>query len=158
MKKFLFIRHSLAVEAYEFKGHDFDRPLTPKGKIRAKGFFRVVKKIYPVINYIITSKAIRAKETAEILKEFYPESVFIETELLFPGANFKNFKEIVENKNGIIAIVGHQPDLSEFISKLTHSDCYFKLSKPSLAEVEDNILKALFSYKHFRNFNESDNA
>jgi phosphohistidine phosphatase len=157
MKKFLFIRHSLAVESHEFKGHDFDRPLTEKGKIRAKEFFKVIKKIYPVINYIITSKATRAKETAEILKEFYSESIFIDTELLFPGANFKDFKEAVNNKDGIIAIVGHQPDLSEFISKLTDSECYLKLSKPSLAEVEEGRLKGLFSYKHFRNFNESDN-
>ncbi|WP_024790233.1 phosphoglycerate mutase family protein [Lebetimonas sp. JH292] len=76
MKKFLFIRHSLAMEKYEFRGHDFDRPLIEKGKIRAKEFFKAVKNIYPVINFIITSKATRAKETAEILKEFYPNAEF----------------------------------------------------------------------------------
>jgi phosphohistidine phosphatase len=157
MKKFLFIRHSLAVESHEFKGHDFDRPLTQKGKERAKVFFKTVKNIYPIINYIITSKAIRAKETAEILKEFYTDAVYIESELLYPGASFKDFKEAVKDKDGIIAIVGHQPDISEFISKLIDSECYLKLSKPSLAEVENNTLKGLFSYKHFRNFNESDN-
>jgi phosphohistidine phosphatase len=157
MKKFLFIRHSLAVETYDFKGHDFDRPLTEKGKIRAKEFFRIIKNIYPTINYIITSKATRAKETAEILKNYYFNAKFIETELLYPGAGFKDFEEVIKDKEGIIAIVGHQPDISEFISKLTDSNCHLKLSKPSLAEVEDNRLRGLFSYKHFRNFNESDN-
>jgi phosphohistidine phosphatase len=150
MQKFLFIRHSLAIEPYEFKGHDFDRPLTEKGKIRAKEFFKAIKEIFPVINYIISSEAKRSKKTAEILKEFYENAEFISTEELYPGATFENFKNVIKNKQGIIAIVGHQPDLTHFISKLTNSDCNIKLSKPSLAEVEDNRLKGLFSYKHFK--------
>jgi len=28
-----------------------------------------------------------------------------------------------------------------------------KLSKPSLTEIEDDVLKALFSYKHFKDLN-----
>jgi len=158
MKKILFIRHSLAIEAHEFKGHDFDRPLTEKGIKRAKDFFSIIKQIYPMINYIITSKALRAKETAKILQKYYPNANYIESELLYPGANFHNFEKIIKDKKGIVAIVGHQPDLSEFISKLTDSTCHIKLSKPSLAEVEDNTLKALFSYKHFKAFNEINNT
>ncbi len=149
--KYLFIRHSLAVEREEFLGHDFDRPLSEKGVKRAKKFFKEVKKIYPDIDYIITSNAKRALQTAEILKNFYPKSKFIKTAKLLPGAGIKEFKETVANKNGILAIVAHQPDIEEIIKSLMYApNLKIKLSKPSLVEIEENILKALISYKHLK--------
>ncbi|EDM24307.1 phosphohistidine phosphatase [Caminibacter mediatlanticus TB-2] len=152
--KLLFIRHSLAVDREEFIGHDFDRPLTEKGKKRARKFFRVIKKIYPHIDIIITSKAKRALQTAEILKEFY-DCEFEITSKLYPGANINDLKEVLEEKVGIIAIVGHEPDLSEMIKSIMHApNLKIKLQKPSLVEIEENVIKGLFQYKHFRELNE----
>ena len=151
--KLLFIRHSLAVERDEWNGHDFDRPLTEKGKKRAKKFFKNIKKIYPKIDYIISSKALRALDTAKIMNEFYNTNFEITTKLN-PGANINDLKEIINNKEGIIAIVGHEPDLSEMIKALMYApNLKIKLRKPSLVEVEEGVLKALIQYKQYKDEN-----
>ena len=149
--KLFFIRHSLAVDRDEFKGHDFDRPLTEKGIKRAKKFFKEIKKIYPKIDYIITSTAKRAFQTAEILKSYYPDAKFIKSPKLLPGANIDDLKSEINDKSGSIAIVGHEPDLSGMIKDIMYApNLKVKLSKPSLVEMEDGVLKGLFSYKHFK--------
>jgi phosphohistidine phosphatase len=147
----LLIRHSLAVEIEEWDGHDLARPLTRRGVKRAYRFFDVVSKIYPHIDYIVTSKAQRAKQTAEILKKFYPHSKFEESGLLYPGATFNDISEVLENKKGVVAVVGHEPDLSNYIKDCMHApNLKIKLSKPSLAHIEENTLKGLFEYKQFK--------
>jgi len=149
--KLLFIRHSLAVDRDEFEGHDFDRPLSEKGIKRAKKFFKEIKKIYPHIDYIITSTAKRAFKTSEILKDFYPHAKFIKTNKLLPGANINDLKSEINGKSGVIAVVGHEPDISEMIKDMMYApNLKIKLSKPSLVEMEDGVLKGLFSYKHFK--------
>ena len=149
--KLLFIRHSLAMDREVFVGNDLERPLVEKGIKRAKTFFKHIKKIYPQIDYIITSKAKRAKDTALILKEYYKDAIYEETTLLYPGANINDLKEVLKNKDGIIAIVGHEPDLSEFIKELMFApNLKIKLKKPSLVELEDKVLKALIQYKHLK--------
>lgn len=149
--KLLFIRHSLAMDKEVFVGNDLERPLVEKGIKRAKTFFKHIKKIYPEIDYIITSKAKRAKDTALILKEYYKDAIYEETTLLYPGANINDLKEVLKNKDGIIAIVGHEPDLSEFIKELMFApNLKIKLKKPSLVELEDKVLKALIQYKHLK--------
>ena len=149
--KLLFIRHSLAMDREVFVGNDLERPLVEKGIKRAKIFFKHIKKIYPKIDYIITSKAKRAKDTALILKEYYKDAIYEETTLLYPGANINDLKEVLKNKDGIIAIVGHEPDLSEFIKELMFApNLKIKLKKPSLVELEDKVLKALIQYKHLK--------
>jgi len=149
--KLLFIRHSLAMDKEVFVGNDLERPLVEKGIKRSKTFFKHIKKIYPEIDYIITSKAKRAKDTALILKEYYKDAIYEETTLLYPGANINDLKEVLKNKDGIIAIVGHEPDLSEFIKELMFApNLKIKLKKPSLVELEDKVLKALIQYKHLK--------
>jgi phosphohistidine phosphatase len=146
--KLLFIRHSLAVERDEFEGHDFDRPLSEKGVKRAKKFFKHIKEIYPQINYILTSKALRAKQTAKILNSFY-HTEYEEHSLLYPGATITDLKEVLKGKEGIVAIVGHEPDLSGFLKELMYApNLKIKFKKPSLAEFEEE-LKSLIHYKHF---------
>jgi phosphohistidine phosphatase len=149
--KILFIRHSLAVERDEWVGHDFDRPLEEKGIKRAKKFFKHIKQIYPHIDFIVTSKAKRALQTAKILKHYYPESVYEESTLLYPGADFNDLKEVLKSKEGVVAIIGHEPDLSEFVKNMMYApNLKIKLRKPSLVELEDGIMKALIQYKHFK--------
>jgi len=101
--KILFIRHSLAVERDEFLGHDFDRPLTDKGKKRAKRFFEKISLIYPKIDVIYTSTAKRALETAEILKFFYPEAKFVTSNLLLPGATIHELKKLLNGTEAEIS-------------------------------------------------------
>jgi len=149
--KLLFIRHSLAAERDEFNGHDFERPLVDKGVKRAKKFFKNIKKIYPHIDYIITSKALRASQTAEILKSHYPGCKYEQSALLYPGADINDLKQLLKNKNGVVAVVGHEPDLGNFVKELMYApNLKLKLRKPSLVEMEEGIMKALIQYRHFK--------
>jgi phosphohistidine phosphatase len=141
--KLLLIRHSLAEE---IASSDFERKLTNRGAKRAFRFFEIVKIIYPQIDYIITSEALRAKQTAEILKRFYKNAEFIESAKLYQ-ADVEDFEEILSGiDKGVVAVVGHEPDLSTFV-KHRCGDVRIKLSKPSLVEIEDDVLKSLLQYK-----------
>ncbi|WP_456471368.1 SixA phosphatase family protein [Caminibacter sp.] len=153
--KILFIRHSLAVNRHEFLGHDFDRPLTRRGVKRAFRFFEIMKIAYPKIDYIITSKALRAKQTAEVLRKFYKNAEYEETSLLLPGSGINELKKVLNGKDGVVAIVGHEPDLSNMIKDIMHTpNLKIKLSKPSLVELEDEILKNIFEYKQIKDIYE----
>ena len=158
--KILFIRHSLAVERDEFLGHDFDRPLTDKGKKRAKRFFEKTSLIYPKIDVIYTSTAKRALETAEILKFFYPEAKFVTSNLLLPGATIHELKKLLNGTEAeVVAVVGHEPDLSSFVKELVYApNLKIKLQKPSLVEIEDMVLKSLLQYKHLKAIDEKNHT
>jgi len=156
--KILFIRHSLAVERDEFMGHDFQRPLTEKGKKRAKNFFKKVSKIYPKIDYIVTSTALRAKQSAEILRGFYPDAVYEETPLLLPGAGIEELKKVLKECD-VMAVVGHEPDIGNFIKELMYApNLKLKLQKPSLVEIEDSVMKSLLQYKHLKALDEKNRS
>ncbi|NPA11999.1 MAG: phosphohistidine phosphatase [Epsilonproteobacteria bacterium] len=153
--KLLFIRHSLAVDMSEFRGHDFDRPLTRRGVKRAIRFFKVMRIIYPKVDYIIASKALRAAQTAEVMNRYY-KTKLIQTPLLYPGASYNDLKEAIADKEGVIAIVSHMPDLEEFVREIMHSpNLSIKFSKPSLVEVDDKTIKGVFEYKRVKGLYES---
>ena len=148
--KLLLIRHSLALDISEFRGHDFDRPLSHRGVKRAFRFFKVLKHVYPSVDYIVTSPAVRAKQTAEVMKKFY-DAKLIEEPKLYPGATPEDFEEVLKKYEGTVAVVGHEPDLSSFIKYICLSpNLNIKLSKPSLVEIEGDVLKALFQYKQIK--------
>ncbi len=143
----LLIRHSLAED---FASSDFERRLTRRGVKRAFRFFEVISKMYPEIDYIISSEALRAKQTAEVMKKFYENARFITTPKLYQ-ASIEDFKEVLKDINGKIAIVGHEPDLSEFAKFLLVSpNLHIKLSKPSLMEIDEDVLKNLYQYKQIK--------
>jgi phosphohistidine phosphatase len=143
--KMLLIRHSLAED---FANSDFERKLTHRGVKRAFRFFKVVKMFYPEVDYIIASEALRAKQTAEVMKKFYKNAKLIITPKLYQ-AGVEDFQEVLKGIDGKIAIVGHEPDLSEFARFLLNCpNLHIKLSKPSLIEIEDDVLKSQIQYKH----------
>jgi phosphohistidine phosphatase len=141
----LLIRHSLAED---YANSDFERRLTPRGVKRAFRFFEVISKIYPDLDYIIASEAVRARQTAEVMKKFYENAKLIVTPKLYQ-ASVEDFKEVLKDFKGKIAIVGHEPDLSDFARYLLNSpNLHIKLSKPSLVEIdEEDVLKSLIQYK-----------
>lgn len=139
--KLLFVRHAIAEEREGFAGDDLERPLTQRGIKKAKIAFSTLAKFYPKPSLIITSEALRAIQTAGILSSAYNNGVdSIETHLLNPSTGIKNFTEALTpfyEKNKTIAIVGHEPDFSNIISKII-SDCEVSLDikKASVIEVE----------------------
>ncbi|WP_281950627.1 SixA phosphatase family protein [Nitrosophilus kaiyonis] len=117
--KLLFIRHAKALKRDEWSDDDLLRPLSEKGIKVSKEFFSKLPKIFD-IDIIISSKAKRAYETAEILSQYYPNSIFTTSKLLNPGASYIDInillQEYIDYEN--IALVGHEPDISQIVSNI----------------------------------------
>lgn len=150
--RILFIRHAEAVEAGQFNGPDLGRPLTKKG---GKTFVRVARclaKTYPKPDIIISSEAMRARQTAGILAQTIGVSrVAIKAEMN-PGAKKGAIQKVIRAhaRKKWITLVGHEPDFSNAISSMVASGkVRLKLKKGGVAEVEKAgagpaILRALY--------------
>ncbi len=134
----LFIRHAKAVDRETFLGDDLQRPLSEDGIKKAREFFNKISKIFE-IDVIITSKALRAVQTAKILLNFYPNAKYVETPLLNPGASILDIEKIIDDFKSYdhIALVGHEPDFSLAISHLIGcgSGTGIRLKKAGVAEL-----------------------
>jgi phosphohistidine phosphatase len=115
------VRHAIAVErgdpSYPW---DDDRPLTPEGihkfRLAAKGLERL--DVRP--DRILSSPLIRARQTAEILRDAVQPHLEIEyTSQLKPDGGFGEALGAVATLGvKTVAVVGHEPHLSGFASYL----------------------------------------
>jgi phosphohistidine phosphatase len=109
------IRHGLAGTRLEDEKKDFVRPLTKRGKKELKEF---AKNFEASFDEIVSSPLTRAVETAEIIQSYcgLNEKITI-SELLKPDSSFEKLILFLNRLKGDkIAIVGHEPFLSEFSS------------------------------------------
>ncbi len=135
--KILFVRHAKALDRSEWHEDDLLRPLSQEGIKQAKEFFAKLPKIYS-IEAIISSKATRAIQTAEILKEFFPAAKYFETSRLNPGASPLSFEELIDKFRcyETIAFVGHEPDFSFAIGHLVGcEDMSIRVRKAGVVEL-----------------------
>jgi phosphohistidine phosphatase len=134
------IRHGVAADAEAFRGPDLDRPLTPGGRRQAQSFFAHLAKARPAPDAVISSAAVRARATAEILCKAYDLPSPIMVPKLNPGARFGSFKKVASayaDECACIAIVGHEPDLSNALSKWVAGGALnAPFKKCALAELE----------------------
>ena len=98
---------------------DAERALTSKGRDQAKevGRFCCEQNIYPAL--ILTSPLVRAQQTAKLVcKELGDKSKLESAEFLSAGMNperaFAHLNKFSDA--GPLMLVGHEPDLSEFIA------------------------------------------
>ncbi|BCD67853.1 histidine phosphatase family protein [Nitratiruptor sp. YY09-18] len=134
----LFIRHAKALSRQEWQDDDLLRPLSNEGIQKAKDLFAKLPKIYD-IDIIISSKAIRAIQTAKILEENYPNIKYFETSRLNPGATIMDIEFLIEKFRGYsnIALIGHEPDFSLAISHLVGCDnLQLRVKKASVIELD----------------------
>jgi phosphohistidine phosphatase len=120
------IRHGIAQplgQKNEFA--DDRRVLTAEGRDRIRDVARALRKLGVQFDLILTSPFTRAVETAEIVagQVGLSKKEIIPTEHLAPGASRDElFSEIKKHSVAeSIALIGHQPDLSELISDIVHS-------------------------------------
>src|SRR5512138_859686 len=116
------VRHAIAVErgtpGYE---EDGQRPLTDNGRKKMKRIVKGLRDLDIRLDKILTSPYMRARDTARILAEgFKMKDEIAFTDNLIPPGNFdKLIDEIVEKYNvDSLALVGHEPMLSQLISFL----------------------------------------
>ena len=128
-----FLRHGEA-DWPDWKKPDDERPLTEKGKkeMHQVGAFLANLSVKPDI--VLTSPLPRASQTAEIAAG-YVDAKCKEDDSLAPGFGRSELKKLVQKHGGAsLMVVGHEPDFSETVGKLT-GGCV-KLAKAGIALVE----------------------
>jgi phosphohistidine phosphatase len=116
------IRHGIAVDRAEGIS-DRDRSLTLKGREKTQAVARQLKTLGLEFSEILTSPLVRARQTAEILLQVGLAAQVSVTDTLAPQGSFADWLDWVKARNHAgketaIALVGHEPDLSQWAELL----------------------------------------
>ena len=119
--KVLVVRHAIALdraEAERIGMPDSERPLTREGREQMKAVARGLVKRVPDISVIFTSPWLRATQTAELLRKRYSEIGWVQSEALLPGTEPSALASALSEHgyDGVLAVVGHEPHLSGWVS------------------------------------------
>jgi phosphohistidine phosphatase len=139
------IRHGDA-EKISRDVQDFNRKLTPEGESILKDAVKNWKTLIPSLDYIISSPYIRAIKTAKIIaSEYGILDKFVANDKLSCGSKTDDILEIVNSLDGKnIALVGHEPDFSNHLSKFISSTVAFaSFKKGAIAKIIFNNKAAL---------------
>lgn len=118
------IRHGIAAESARFEGEDLERPLTARGRKRCAQAARGLRALGVAPQWIYCSQARRSLETAQILRRRLGGELRSDARIN-PGADFASLAQLLQELPAdltSIALVGHEPDLSDMASGLLHSD------------------------------------
>lgn len=135
----LLIRHAIAVDRSEFEAADELRPLTDEGKRKMLRAARGLRAAVPSIELIATSPLVRAVSTGAIVEEAYADlrrrPLVREIDSLAPGADPENLLAWLDLQTADpIALVGHEPDLSELLARLVGAArSFFRFRKGGVA-------------------------
>jgi phosphohistidine phosphatase len=120
---------------------DSERNLTPDGELKIRNASLFWKNIIPEFDYIFSSPYLRALQTAKIIASLYNhKKEIIIDKRLGCGSETENLIEILNPfQSGDIAIVGHQPDLSNHLSRLiSGSGVAVEFKKGAIAKISFN--------------------
>jgi phosphohistidine phosphatase SixA len=92
------------------------RPLTPEGEAAADELAERLAAEQPTA--VISSPLLRARQTADRIAEAAGLEAEVD-ERIAPGATSLTLREAVEERGGTVVAVGHQPDCSEIVLKVT---------------------------------------
>lgn len=116
------VRHAVAAERGPKYPDDGERPLTPAGSKRFAQSVPGLVELDVVIDLVVTSPLVRARETAMLLSAgLKPKPPVVESEALAPGGRPQAINEAIKThakKYRRIALVGHEPDLGELAARL----------------------------------------
>lgn len=114
MKLYL-VRHGEAISPEL----DPEKALSPRGREEIQKIVKFLgSKSFPVSKIIHSSKA-RARQTAEIFKQYLaPNAVLEEVEQLGPNDSIEAIGDLIEEENEDMMIVGHLPFLQKILGFL----------------------------------------
>lgn len=120
MKTLVLLRH--AKSSWDYPLDDIDRPLKSKGVHKITRVSKENKRIFAISDAVITSPAIRAVHTANILiRETNLEfNKLLINEYLYTFSSISVEKEIkrIPDKFDYVIFVGHNPAFTEIINKV----------------------------------------
>ncbi len=141
--KCYFLRHGLAVDAAEWSGSDFDRPLSREGRERTTRSAKTIAELGLAVDVIVSSPLVRAKQTATIVAERLKlEDRLIEDERLGGGFGLNYLAELLAEHHtaGAIMLVGHEPGVSRTVGEIVGgADIDFKPGSLACVNVLDPI-------------------
>jgi phosphohistidine phosphatase len=118
-------RHGIAIDPTDPAcPTDPERFLTDKGKARTRAGARGLEAIGIKPDLIVTSPYVRARQTAEILREeLEPDALLVESDTLTPMADPTKIVELLrERAEQNVMCVGHAPHLDLFVAYLAGTD------------------------------------
>jgi len=142
--RLLVMRHGPAEALASHHASDAERRLTPDGHTKTAQACEALARFLPSLDRIYTSPYLRAYETAELLAAALETSEPTVTPLLAPGFEQERLARMLSEDGGhTVAIVAHEPDLSEFISWLSGARvdmdkgtaCLTELAAPGTAQL-----------------------
>jgi phosphohistidine phosphatase len=136
------LRHGEAEDAVD--GDDAARQLTEKGERQALAAGTALRELGAQIDACLSSPKVRARETARIAAEVLGVAVE-ETEAL-RGGRFDSVD--LTAGRGDVLLVGHEPDFSEEVGRLTGANVALK--KGGIAVVDGSTLVALWRPKELK--------
>lgn len=145
------LRHGKAQEHTQNIASDAKRELTEVGKKELDCIAKAIKNLEIDVGDIFSSPLIRAKQTAEIVVKHVKskkKSIKIWNELKPEIDVEKTIKKLTMLKpDSSIVLVGHEPHLTDLISKIISIDgtVNISLKKGGLAHIRCNITKGKIS-------------
>jgi phosphohistidine phosphatase len=126
----------LVRHAHAEKGEpDAARQLSQRGRDEASALARQLAGHDARPGLVLTSPLVRARQTAQAIADAVDVELRVD-ERLAPGATLPLVREAIQEADGDgpVAVVGHQPDLSEVAFELTGEDPGFPTG--GVAEIE----------------------
>ena len=115
------VRHAIAAERGPDWPDDSARPLTPDGASKFRKVVQGLANFGVQVDIILTSPFVRCRQTADLLADGLPGKPRVHAvDALAPGGGYTAALAEVTRiaKRPRIAVVGHDPDIGHFASKL----------------------------------------
>lgn len=159
-----FVRHASAGQHKADPAKDEKRPLDNDGIEQCTTVGRALMPLETHVDLILSSPLKRAAQTASLIaNELAYEEKIVLTPALRPDANYAKFTALLDEhaKHEAIMVVGHNPNLSEFLGRLIGggSRTGMDLKKAAVARVEVDrrrgVLNWLITPKLIRTLHET---
>jgi phosphohistidine phosphatase len=146
--KLYIMRHGPA-EDVSTTGRDADRALTPSGRDRVREVAQALAREDEAPSFILTSPLARALQTAEIVaavtKLEARDGTVETTRDIAPGGDAVGLvRELANAKKKRAMLVGHEPDLSELVYRLTKRHVEMRKAMVVAVAVDDAQVRIRF--------------
>jgi phosphohistidine phosphatase len=146
MKKLLLIRHAKATHDTGYS--DFERPLKPSGLKDATMMAERLLSAYTIPQVIVSSPALRTLSTANIFAEHLslPKPLIIKEIYEAGTKSLLNIIEELPDKYEFVALVGHNPAISDILYYLTGQVADMHPGAFAVVEFENDSWRMISEY------------
>lgn len=120
--RLIIVRHGIAVNRETAEMEDEERPLTRRGIRRFRSAAAGLARIERRPDHLLSSPLVRARQTADILSRAWGKVKVTEEEALADSAATILSALAKLDREATVAIVGHEPDLSQVLAILVGSE------------------------------------